>query len=70
MGVAVEVLTRQELGRGVESLVVDQDRAEDGPFSLQVVRERSLGRGGLDAQAANISNRPAEGGPKKVSLPS
>ena len=39
---AIEVVAGEDLGRGVEGLVVDEDGAEDGPLRLRVVGQRAV----------------------------
>ena len=64
--VAVEVLPGQELGRGVEGLVVDQHRPEHGALGLVVVRERALPRGGLGGQGSDDIRGGGRNGTGKI----
>ena len=48
VGVAEEVVGVNQLGRLVEGVVLDQDRAEDATLRLEVVGKRPLGREGDD----------------------
>ena len=41
--VAEEILRVDDLGREVEGVVVEEDRAENGSFGFKVVRERAFG---------------------------
>jgi hypothetical protein len=55
VGVAVEVALRQDLRGVMESLVLDEDRAEDGALRLDTMRERPLECAGIGRQSLVLS---------------